>query len=253
MKIVVVGGSGLIGRKVVARLRGKGHEVLAASPSSGVDTLTGKGLAPALAGASVVVDLANSPSFEEQAVLAFFRTAGRQLAAAETTAGTAHHVALSVVGAERLHASAYMRGKLVQEESIRGSGVPYTIIHSTQFFEFLGHIADDGAVGAGTVRLSTGQVQPIAAEDVADAVADIALSAPAMGVREIAGPNAFPMADIVRRYLELSGDARRVLADPQAPYFGAVLQPGSLLPGAGARLGKLDFRTWFSRFSRGEA
>jgi uncharacterized protein YbjT (DUF2867 family) len=244
MKIVVIGGTGLIGSKVVERLRRYGHEVLAAAPSSGVNTLTGEGLDEAMAGTDVVVDLANSPSFEERAVLEFFRTSGHNVFAAEKKAGVKHHVALSVVGTERLEASAYMRGKIAQEQLIRASGVPYTIVHSTQFFEFLGRIADDGAAGQ-EIHLSTGLIQPIAAEDVADAVADFAMAAPANGVVEIAGPDKFPMADIVKRFLGLTGDARKVVADPEAPYFGAVLQADSLLPGPGARLGRLNFQAWF--------
>jgi uncharacterized protein YbjT (DUF2867 family) len=245
MKIVVIGGTGLIGGKVVERLRGHGHEVLAASPSSGVNTITGEGLDEAMAGADVVVDLANSPSFEEHAVLEFFRTSGRNLLAAERKAGVKHHLALSVVGTERLEASAYMRAKVAQEQLIRASGLPYTIIHSTQFFEFLGHIAGDGAAGQ-ELRLSTGLIQPIAAEDVADAVADCAMAAPVDGMVEIAGPDRFPLADIVQRFLALSGDARQVVADAAAPYFGAVLQADSLVPGPGARLGRLDFQAWFA-------
>ena len=202
MKIVVIGGSGLIGSRVVGRLRQKGHEVVAASPGSGVDTFTGEGLAEALAGAGVVVDLANSPSFEEEAAMAFFRTAGRNLLGAEAIAGTAHHVALSVVGTERLQDMGYFRAKLAQEELIKAAGIAYTIVRSTQFFEFMGAIAQSGTVGQ-TVRLSPALFQPIAADDVASAVADVALAAPVNGTIEIAGPERAPIDDLVRRFHDL--------------------------------------------------
>ncbi|WP_426699735.1 SDR family oxidoreductase [Rhodanobacter sp. Col0626] len=248
MKIVVIGGTGLIGSKVVDRLRKHSHEVLAAAPSSGVNALTGEGLDRALAGADMVIDLANSPSFEDQAVLDFFETSGHNLLAAEKKAGVKHHLALSVVGTGRpaLATSGYIRAKLAQENLIRASGIPYTIVHSTQFFEFLGGIAGTSAQGQET-HLSTGLMQPIASDDVADAVADYALGAPVNGTVEIAGPEKAPLAELVQRFLTAIKDPRKVVADPQALYFGAVLEPGTLLPGNGARLGTQDFQTWFSR------
>ncbi len=255
MKIVVIGGTGLIGSKTVERLRKHGHEVFAAAPSSGVNTLTGEGVDEAMAGTDVVIDLANSPSFEDKAVLEFFETSGRILLSAERKAGVKHHLALSVVGTERLSASGYMRAKMAQEKLIRESGMAYTIVHSTQFFEFLNGIAKNGA-GDQETRLSSAFIQPIASDDVADAVTDYALGAPVNGMVEIAGPDKFPMADLVQRFLTLIGDARTVVSDPEAPYFGAVLDPASLLPADGARLGLLDFPTWFSRSgltSRGKA
>ena len=247
MKIVVIGGTGLIGGKTVERLRKHGHEVLAAAPSSGVNTLTGEGVQEAMDGADIVIDLANSPSFEDKAVLEFFETSGRILLDAEKKAGVKHHLALSVVGTERLAASGYMRAKMAQEKLIRESGVPYTIVHSTQFFEFLNGIAKNGA-GDQETRLSSAFIQPIASDDVADAVTDYALGAPVNGMVEIAGPDKFPMAELVQRFLTLIGDTRKVVSDPQAPYFGAVLEPDSLLPADAARLGSLDFQTWFSRY-----
>lgn len=246
MKIVVIGGTGLIGGKTVERLRKHGHEVLAAAPSSGVNTLTGEGVQEAMDGTDIVIDLANSPSFEDKAVLEFFETSGRILLDAEKKAGVKHHLALSVVGTERLAASGYMRAKMAQEKLIRESGVPYTIVHSTQFFEFLNGIAKNGA-GDQETRLSSAFIQPIASDDVADAVTDYALGAPVNGMVEIAGPDKFPMAELVQRFLTLIGDTRKVVSDPQAPYFGAVLEPDSLLPADAARLGSLDFQTWFSR------
>jgi uncharacterized protein YbjT (DUF2867 family) len=244
MKIVIIGGTGLIGSKVVERLRRKGHEVIAASPNSGVDTITGEGLAEALAGAAVVVDLANSPSFEDKAVLAFFETAGRNLLGAAKKAGVRHHVALSVVGAERLPDSGYLRAKMAQERLIRTSGIPYTIIHSTQFLEFLPGIAQSATVG-NTVTVSSALFQPISSEDVADAVADVALSAPANGAVEIAGPQAVRMSDLVATWLRRSDDPRQVIGDPKALYFGTELDDGSLVPGPGARLGSIGFEDWF--------
>lgn len=246
MKIVVIGGTGLIGSKVVARLRAQGHEAVPASPASGVNTITGEGLADALSGAQVVVDLANSPSFEDAAVLEFFQTAGRNLQAAETAAGVGHHVALSVVGADRAPDSGYLRAKIAQEELIKASGVPYTIVRSTQFFEFLGAIAGSGTDGD-TVRLSSALMQPIAAEDVAAAVADVALAAPANGTIEIAGPDAIPIGDLVRRYFAAIHDERTVVTDDQAPYFGAVLSDKELIPAGAARLGEIDLAAWLDR------
>jgi uncharacterized protein YbjT (DUF2867 family) len=246
MKIVVIGGTGLIGTKVVNRLRQKGHEVIAASPNSGVNTITGEGLAQALAGAQVVVDLANSPSFEDQAVLEFFQTAGRNLLAAETAAGVTHHVALSVVGADRLPDSGYLRAKMAQEDLIRASGIPFTIVRSTQFFEFVNAIAQSGAVD-GAVRLSPANLQPIGSDDVADAVADVALGAPVGGVVEIAGPEKIPLDDLARRYLKATNDQRLVVADVHARYFGTELNDQSLTPaGDNPRLGALHFDAWLS-------
>jgi len=243
MKIVVIGGTGLIGSKVVERLRGQGHEAVAASPASGVDTITGEGLADALSGAEVVIDLVNSPSFEDAAVLEFFQTAGRNLQAAETAAGVGHHIALSVVGADRAPDSGYLRAKVAQEDLIKASSVPFTIVRSTQFFEFLGAIAGSSADGD-TVRLSSALMQPIAAEDVAAAVTDVALAAPANGTVEIAGPDAMPIDDLVRRYLAAIHDDRSVVTDDQAPYFGAVLSDKELIPAGAARLGATDLGTW---------
>jgi uncharacterized protein YbjT (DUF2867 family) len=246
MKIVVIGGTGLIGSKTVERLRKKGHEVIAASPNSGVDTITGEGLAAALAGAQVVIDLANSPSFEDKAVLEFFETSGRNLLAAEAVAGVGHHVALSVVGTERLQGSGYFRGKLAQEKLIRSSGIPYTIVHSTQFFEFLPSIVQAGTVGF-TIRLSPAYVQPISADDVADAMADVALAAPANGMIEIAGPERVRLSELAGRFLEGTTNPRRVIADPQAVYFGVRLDDRSLIPGDNPRIGAMRFEDWLSR------
>lgn len=243
MKIVVVGGTGLIGKKVVARLAAQGHDVLAASPGTGVNALTGEGLAQALAGARVVVDVANSPSFEDQAVLHFFETSGRNLAAAEKEAGVAHHVALSVVGTDKLAQSGYFRAKIAQEALIRQAGIPYTIVRSTQFLEFLGGIAQS-AGKADTIHLTPALIQPISSDDVADAVADAALAAPVNGMIDIAGPERFRMSDLVQRYLQATGDRRTVVADPAARYFGADLQEGTLVPEGEARLGHIRFEDW---------
>ncbi|MBS1793129.1 MAG: SDR family oxidoreductase [Acidobacteria bacterium] len=246
MKIVVIGGSGLIGSKLVANLRQKDHQVVAASPDSGVNTITGEGLKEALAGAEVVVDVANSPSFEDQAVLEFFETSGRNLLAAEISAGVTHHVALSVVGTERLPESGYLRAKTAQEALVKESGVPYTIVHSTQFFEFLGGIAQSATDGE-TVRLPPALFQPISSDDVAAALAEIAVSAPVNGTVEIAGPEKFRMAELVRQYLELRNDSRRVTADVHARYFGAELNDRSLVPGAEARIFPTTFDAWLGR------
>lgn len=248
MKIVIIGGTGLIGSKTVERLRAKGHEVLAASPNTGVNTITGEGLAEALAGAQVVIDLANSPSFEEKAVLEFFETSGRNLLSAGKAAGVKHHIALSVVGTERLPKSAYLRAKMAQERLIRESGIPYTIVHSTQFFEFLGSIAQSGAVGD-TVTVSSAYFQPIASDDVADVMADVALSKPVNGVLEIGGPTAFRMNELVAHFLKATNDPRKVIGDPHALYFGAELDDRSLVPGANARIGAKSFEDWFQQAS----
>src|SRR5437764_1816319 len=217
MKIVVIGGTGLIGSKTVPILRQRGHEVVAASPNTGINTITGEGLKGAMAGAQVVVDLTNSPSFEDKAVLEFFETSGRNLLAAEAAAGVKHHVALSIVGIDRSD-NGYFRAKLAQEKLIKASGIPYTIIRSTQFMEFLGGIADEAAHG-NVVRISPGLFQPIAADDVAAAVADVALAAPRNGIVEIAGPERAPFNEIVARYLKAVGDPREVVSDPEARYF----------------------------------
>jgi len=228
MKIVVIGGTGLIGSKVVKDLRARGHTVVAASPTSGVNTMTGEGLKEALSGANVVVDLANSPSFEDAPVLEFFQTSGRNLFAAEAATGVRHHVALSVVGTDRLAQSGYFRGKIAQEKLIRESGVPYTIVRSTQFFEFLGGIVQAGTDGD-TVRLSAAWFQPIASDDVAAAVADFAVGAPCNGVVEIAGPERVRLADMVQRFLAANHDPRKAVEDPTVGYFGAQLQDDALV------------------------
>ncbi len=246
MKIVVIGGTGLIGSKLVQQLTARGHEAVAASPNTGVNTLTGEGLAQALAGAQVVVDVANSPSFEDKAVLDFFETSGRNLLAAEAAAGVQHHVALSVVGTERLQGSGYFRAKLAQEKLIKAAAIPYTIVHATQFMEFLGGIAQAGTDGQ-TVRLSPALVQPIASDDVAIAMADAALGAPVNGTIEIAGPERVGLAALVQRYLAAIGDARTVVADATAPYFGVQLDDRSLTPGDKPRLGAITFETWMTQ------
>jgi uncharacterized protein YbjT (DUF2867 family) len=242
MRIVVIGGTGLIGSKTVANLRRDGHEVVAASPKSGVNALTGEGLQEALAGAQVVVDLANSPSFEDRAVLEFFETSGRNLLAAEAAAGVRHHVALSIVGVDRSD-NGYFRAKVAQEKLIEASAIPYTIVRSTQFMEFLGAIAASGAEGD-TVRIATGLFQPIAADDVAAFVADAALAEPRNGVVEIAGPDRAPFNEIVARYLKALGDPRQVVADPQARYFGGKVEERSLVPLGEARLGHIGLDDW---------
>lgn len=243
MKIVIIGGTGLIGSKLVRILRERGHEAIAASPASGVNTLTGEGLAAALAGAAIVVDVANSPSFADQDVLDFFTVSGRNLLAAEATAGVKHHVALSVVGTDRLAESGYFRGKIAQEKLIRESSLPYTIVHSTQFFEFLGGIAQSGADGD-SVRLSPAFVQAIASDDVALAMADYTLGAPVNGVAEIAGPERVRLSDLVQHYLTVTGDKRSVVADVHARYFGAELQENTLVPGDDPWLGTVTVDAW---------
>jgi uncharacterized protein YbjT (DUF2867 family) len=245
MKIVVIGGTGLIGSKTVTRLRQNGHEVIAASPNTGVNTITGEGLDSALAGTDVVVDLANSPSFEDEAVLDFFQTSGRNLLAAEAAAGVRHHVALSVVGTDRLQESGYFRGKLVQEKLIEGSGIPYTIVRSTQFFEFMSGIANAGTIGQ-SVHLSPALVQPISSDDVADAMAKAALEAPVNGMIEIAGPDRLTLSGLIAQFLETIADPRSVFADPQARYFGVLLNDQSLVPGAAARLGATHYESWIA-------
>jgi uncharacterized protein YbjT (DUF2867 family) len=249
MKIVVIGGSGLIGSKAVERLRNRGHDVVAASPNSGVNTITGEGLAQALEGARVVIDLANSPSFEDQAVLEFFETSGRNLTAAEAAVGVKHHVALSVVGTDRLQGSGYFRGKMAQENLIKSGGIPYTIVRSTQFFEFMGAIAQSGTVGQ-SVHVSSAYVQPIAADDVADAVTHVALSAPLNGTIEIAGPERVRLSELVGQLLTETKDPRKVIADSHAPYFGVELDDRSLVPGDNPRIGPTRFGEWLSRSAR---
>jgi uncharacterized protein YbjT (DUF2867 family) len=245
MKIVVIGGTGLIGSKLVALLRQRGQEVLAASPASGVNTLTGEGLPAVLAGAQVVVDLANSPSFEDAAVMKFFQTSGRNLLAAEAGAGVRHHVALSIVGTDRSD-NGYFRAKVAQEQLIETSGIAYTIVRSTQFLEFLGAIAASSADGS-TVKISPGLFQPIASDDVAAFVADVALATPRNGIVEIAGPEPAPFNEIVARYLKAVGDPREVVSDPEARYFGGRVEERSLVPLGEVRLGRIALDEWLRR------
>ena len=245
MKIVVIGGTGLIGSKTVTILRQGGHEVVAASPKSGVNTITGEGLQGAMAGAQVVIDLANSPSFEDKAVLEFFETSGRNLLAAEAAAGIRHHVVLSIVGIDRTPDNGYFRAKVAQEKLTETSGIPYTIIRSTQFLEFLGGIAASSTDG-NAVRLSPGLFQPIAADDVAAIVADVALAAPRNGIVEIAGPERAPFNEIVARYLTAIGDPREVVRDPEAGYFGGRVEERSLVPLGEARLGRIGLNEWLT-------
>ncbi len=245
MKIVVIGGTGLIGSKTVAILRQGGHEVVAASPNTGVNTITGEGLNETVVGAQVVIDLANSPSFEDKAVLEFFETSGRNLIASEAAAGVRHHVVLSIVGTDRSD-NGYFRAKVAQENLIKASGIPYTIIRSTQFLEFLGRIADEGTNG-NIVRLSPGLFQPIAADDVAANVADVALAPPRNGVVEIAGQERAPFNEIVARYLKAVGDPREVVSDPEARYFGGRVEERSLVPLGEARLGRIGVDEWLRR------
>jgi uncharacterized protein YbjT (DUF2867 family) len=248
MKIVVIGGTGLIGSKVVENLKQKGHEAIAASPNTGVNTITGDGLKQAMAGTQVVIDLANSPSFEDKAVLEFFETSGRNLLAAEAAAGVGHHVALSIVGTDRSPDNGYFRAKVAQEKLIVVSGIPYTIVRSTQFMEFLRAIADASADG-NVVKLSPGLFQPIAAEDVAAIVADVALAPPRNGMIDIAGPERAPFNEIVARYLKAIGDARAVVSDPEARYWGGRVEELSLVPLAEARLGRIGLDEWLRRRS----
>ena len=249
MKIVIIGGTGLIGTKTTERLRKQGHEVIAAAPNTGVNTITGEGLKEALAGAEVVIDLANSPSFEDKAAMEFFEISGRNLLAAGKVAGVKHHIALSVVGTERLQDAGYFRAKLAQEKLIKASGIPYTIVHSTQFMEFLPAIAKSGAVG-GAVHLSPAYVQPIASDDVADAMANVALAAPINGTIGISGPERVRMSELVARYLKASGDPRKVVTDPEALYFGARLNDNSLVSDNDPRLGHISFEQWFATSAR---
>src|SRR6478735_2898009 len=249
MKIMVIGGTGLIGSKVVEKLKQKGHEAIAAAPNTGVNTITGKGLNEVMVGAQVVVDVANAPSFEDKAVLEFFETSGRNLLAAEAAAGMQHHVALSIVGTDRSD-NGYFRAKVAQEKLIEASGVPYTIIRATQFLEFLGGIADSSADG-NIVRLPPVLFQPIAADDVAAIVAEVALAAPRNGIVEIAGPERAPFNEIVARYLKAVGDPREVVRDPEALYFGGRVEERSLVPLGEARLGRIGLDEWLRRSRAG--
>jgi uncharacterized protein YbjT (DUF2867 family) len=246
MKIVVIGGTGLIGSKLVGKLRRAGHEPLSASPESGVDTYTGEGLEQALEGAEVVVDVSNAPAWDDAAVLDFFQTTSRNLLEAEAKAGVGHHVALSVVGADRLTESGYMRGKIAQEEAIKAAAVPYTILRAAQFFEFLGRIADSSTKGD-TIRVPPVFIQPESADDVAAALAEIASSEPANGIVELAGPEEFRLDELLPRVLSANNDARRVTADTDAPYFGAAVNYFTLTPDGNARIAPTHFEDWLSQ------
>jgi uncharacterized protein YbjT (DUF2867 family) len=246
VKIVVIGGSGLIGSKLVTKLREQGHEAVAASPNSGVNTLTGEGLPEVLKGASVTVDVSNSPSWEDNAVMKFFETSTRNLLANEAAAGVGHHVALSVVGSERMLESGYFRAKIAQENLIKSSSIPYSIVRATQFFEFIKGIADLSTEG-NTVRLPPDFIQPMAADDVASAVCRVALGSPLNGTVEIGGPEKFHLDELVRRTLAARKDPREVVADPQAHYYGIKLNETTLIPGSDARLGETRLETWLSQ------
>lgn len=246
MKIVVIGGTGLIGSKLVKNLRERGHDALAAAPNTGVNTITREGLAEALDGAEIVVDVANAPVWEDKAVLEFFETSGRNLLAAEAAAGVRHHVALSIVGSERLPDNGYFRAKVAQENLIKASNIPYSILRATQFFEFVGGIAQSATVD-GEIRLSPALFQPIASSDVAAALTDVALAPPLNGTVEVAGPEAVPLDELVRRFLRATRDTRKVVADVHARYFGAVLNDQSLTPGEKPRLGTTHFAEWLGQ------
>jgi uncharacterized protein YbjT (DUF2867 family) len=245
MKIVVVGGTGLIGSQLVKILRGRGHEVVPASPKLGVNAVTGEGLVQAMANAEAVFDVSNSPSFEDSAVLTFFKTTGNNLLAAESQAGVKHHVVLSVVGTDRLLSSGYFRGKMMQETLVKASNVPFTILRATQFFEFIISIAPLGA-DKERVRLSPAMMQPVASADVATALADIVLADPVNKTLELGGPEKFRIADIVATAMAAKGDSRQIIADRQAPYFGVVVDEESLIPGPNAQIGKIVFAKWLS-------
>jgi uncharacterized protein YbjT (DUF2867 family) len=245
MKIVVIGGSGLIGSRLVEKLRQLDHEVVAASPATGINTITGEGLDEALKGAQVVVDVANSPSFEDKAVMEFFQTSGQNLLKAEAAAGVGHHVALSIVGADRVPESGYLRAKLAQEKLIKESGMPYTILRSTQFFEFAGSIAKSATIGD-EIHISTGAIQPIASIEVVEALAEIAVGTPLNTTVEIAGPVRFPMFEFIRYYLDSTEDSHKLIPDERARYFGAILTDESIVPDGDPRLGKIKFEEWFS-------
>jgi len=246
MKIVIIGGTGLIGSKTVSILRQAGHEVLAASPRNGVNSVTGEGLKEAMAGTDVAIDLANSPSFENKAVLEFFETSGRNLLAAEAAAGVKHHVALSIVGTDRTPDNGYFRAKVAQEKLIEASGIPYTIVRATQFLEFLGAIAESSLDG-NVIKVSPGAFQPIAADDVASLVADAALAPPKNGIVDIAGPERAPFNEIIARYLKAVGDIRQVVRDPAARYWGGLVDDRSLVPLGEARLGHITLEEWIRR------
>lgn len=252
MKIVIIGGTGLIGSKVIEKLTAHGHDAVAAAPSTGVDTLTGEGLAETLTDADVVVDVSNSPSFEDDAVMNFFRTSTQNILSAEKDAGVTHHVAVSVVGAERVPDSGYLRAKVAQEKLIKESGVPYSLVHATQFFEFVTRIADEATDGE-TARLSTGFVQPIAAEDVATAVARAAAGPASNSTREIGGPEKFGLDEFVRTGLAYKNDPRAVIGDPEARYFNAVLHGEELVPGNGAMIFETRFTDWLETQSAAKA
>ena len=243
MKIVVIGGHGRIGSKIVAKLGEHGHDAVAAGPQTGVNTLTGEGLAEALAGADVVIDVSNSPSFEDDAVMDFFRTSTGNLLAAEQAAGVGHHVAMSVVGSDRLPDSGYLRAKVAQEELIEASSIPYSIVRSTQFYEFVESIADAATEGD-TVRVPAASIQPVAADDAARAVGRIAVGTPVGGIVEVAGPRPYRFDELIRESLSAHDDPRRVVVDPDARYFGTTLTNGSLLPGENAQLGETRFEDW---------
>jgi uncharacterized protein YbjT (DUF2867 family) len=246
MKIVVMGGTGLIGTRLVSKLREQGHEVVAASPNTGVNTITGEGLAEALKGASVVVDVSNAPSWEDAAVMNFFETSTRNLLAHEAAANVGHHVALSVVGSERMLESGYFRAKVAQENLIKGSSIPYSIVRATQFFEFVNSIADLSTDGD-KVRLPSALIQPMAADDVASAVARVAVGSPVRGTLEIGGPERFRLDDLVRRRLAARKDPREVVADPHARYYGIEVSERTLVPDDGARVGETRLDTWLSQ------
>jgi uncharacterized protein YbjT (DUF2867 family) len=250
MKIVVIGGSGRVGSNVVRRLEANGHDAVPASPATGVDTITGEGLADVMAGADVVVDVSNAPNWDDDAVREFFTTSTRNQLAAEHDAGVKHHLAVSIVGADRLPDSGYLRAKVAQETEIEAGTIPYTILRATQFFEFLPQIVEAGAEG-GSVRLSTGLMQFVAADDVAATVAELATGAPVGGRVELGGPEALGIDAWARRLFAATGDGRAVIGDPHAQYFGTELHGGELTPGDGARIGTIDFETWFARHSQG--
>jgi uncharacterized protein YbjT (DUF2867 family) len=249
MKIVVIGGTGLIGTKLAGKLRLKGHEVIPAAPGTGVNTITGEGLDKALSGAEIVVDVANSPSFDDDTVLSFFETSGRNLLAAEAAAGVRHHIGLSVVGTDRLPECGYFRAKLAQENLIKASKIPYTILRATQFFEFVAAVVDSSADGQ-IVRLSPALFQPVASDDVAAVLADVMLATPTNGVIELAGPERFSLDEFGRRYLTATKDRRKVVADIHARYFGAELNDRSLTPGSSPRLGSVRFEEWLRGLCR---
>jgi uncharacterized protein YbjT (DUF2867 family) len=246
MKTVVIGGTGLIGSKLVQNLKARGHEALAAAPNTGVNTITREGLAEALDGADIVVDVANAPVWEDKAVLDFFETSGRNLLAAEAAAGVRHHVALSIVGSERLPENGYFRAKVAQENLIKASGIPYTILRATQFFEFVGAIVQSAVVGE-EIRLSPALIQPMASTDVAAALADVAVAPPVNGTIEVAGPEAMPLDELARRFLKATQDSRKVVPDIHARYYGGVLSDRSLTPGENARIGAIHFEDWLAQ------